>query len=73
LRALTGPFRDVSFVPTGGISEVNLESYLRLTQVAACGGSWMVAPELLAAGRFDEITDLVRRALGTVEAVRGGR
>lgn len=71
LQALAGPFRDVSFVPTGGISEVNLKSYLRLSNVAACGGSWIVATELLAAGRFDEITQLVRRALDIVEQVRG--
>jgi 2-dehydro-3-deoxyphosphogluconate aldolase/(4S)-4-hydroxy-2-oxoglutarate aldolase len=72
LRALSGPFRDVSFVPTGGISEDNLESYLRLPQVAACGGSWMVATELLEAGKFDEIAELTRTALATVKEVRGG-
>jgi 2-dehydro-3-deoxyphosphogluconate aldolase/(4S)-4-hydroxy-2-oxoglutarate aldolase len=71
LKALSGPFRDVNFVPTGGISETNLETYLRLPQVAACGGSWMVAPELLVAGKFDEITDLARIALGIVKEVRG--
>jgi 2-dehydro-3-deoxyphosphogluconate aldolase/(4S)-4-hydroxy-2-oxoglutarate aldolase len=73
LRALSGPFRDVSFVPTGGISEANLESYLRLAQVAACGGSWMVSPGLLTAGEFDEITRLARRAVDIVEVVRGER
>jgi 2-dehydro-3-deoxyphosphogluconate aldolase/(4S)-4-hydroxy-2-oxoglutarate aldolase len=72
IRAIAGPFRDVSFVPTGGISEVNLKNYLSLPNVAACGGSWIVANELLAAGRFDEITHLVRRALGIVEEVRSG-
>lgn len=73
LKSLSGPFGDVSFVPTGGISEVNLESYLRLPQVAACGGSWMVRPELLAAGEFDEITELTRRAREIVKEVRDGR
>lgn len=73
LKALSGPFREVSFVPTGGISEDNLESYLRLPQVAACGGSWMVATELLAAGKFDEITERTRKALSIVKVVRGGR
>lgn len=71
LKALAGPFRDVGFVATGGINPTNLESYLRLPQVASCGGSWMVAPELLAAGRFDEITRLTRQAVDIVEAVRG--
>ncbi len=73
LEALAGPFRDVSFVPTGGITEANLKSYLGLAQVAACGGSWMATPDLLAANRFDEIADLVRRARDIVEAVRDGR
>jgi 2-dehydro-3-deoxyphosphogluconate aldolase/(4S)-4-hydroxy-2-oxoglutarate aldolase len=72
LRALAGPFRDVSFVPTGGISEVNLKNYLSLANVAACGGSWIVATELLGAGRFDEITHLARRARGIVEEVGSG-
>jgi 2-dehydro-3-deoxyphosphogluconate aldolase/(4S)-4-hydroxy-2-oxoglutarate aldolase len=71
LRALSGPFGDVSFVPTGGLSEANLENYLRLPQVAACAGSWMATPELLAARKFDEIAELARRAKGIVEAVRG--
>jgi 2-dehydro-3-deoxyphosphogluconate aldolase/(4S)-4-hydroxy-2-oxoglutarate aldolase len=73
LKALSGPFRDVNFVPTGGISEANLETYLRLPQVAACGGSWMVAPELLVAGKFGEIAELARRALDIVKEVRGDR
>ena len=70
LRALAGPFPDVSFVPTGGVNEANLESYLRLPGVAACAGSWMVPPGLLAAGRFDEVTDLARRARSIVQEVR---
>jgi 2-dehydro-3-deoxyphosphogluconate aldolase/(4S)-4-hydroxy-2-oxoglutarate aldolase len=73
LKALSGPFGDVSFVPTGGISAANLETYLRLSQVAACGGSWMATPELLAAGKFDEIEQLARTAVGIVEAVRSGQ
>lgn len=73
LRALAGPFPDVSFVPTGGINEANLGEYLRLPQVAACGGTWMAAPDLLAAGRFERVTELTRRARSIVEEVRGGQ
>jgi len=72
LESLAGPFRDVDFVPTGGINEANVEKYLRLAQVAACGGSWMVTRELLTANRFDEIAARTRRALAIVEGVRGG-
>jgi 2-dehydro-3-deoxyphosphogluconate aldolase/(4S)-4-hydroxy-2-oxoglutarate aldolase len=72
LKALAGPFRGVSFVPTGGISPENLAKYLRLPQVLACGGSWMVAPTLIAAGRFDEIEELARQAVAIVDTARGG-
>ena len=55
LRALCGPYRDVEFVPTGGIDAAILPGYLALPQVLACGGSWMVKPELLLAGAFDRV------------------
>jgi len=70
LKALAGPFRDVRFVPTGGINAENLADYLRLPQVAACGGSWMVAPPLLREGRFDRVEELAREALEIVAEVR---
>jgi 2-dehydro-3-deoxyphosphogluconate aldolase/(4S)-4-hydroxy-2-oxoglutarate aldolase len=70
LKALVGPFRDVSFVPTGGINESNLADYLRLPNVVACGGSWMVAPPLLAGQRFDRIEDLTREAVSIAANAR---
>lgn len=72
LRALSGPFRDVSFIPTGGVNASNLGDYLRLPGVVACGGSWMVAPALLADGRFDRIEELAREATLIVSEVRFG-
>ncbi len=73
LKALAGPFREVSFVPTGGISAANLASYLKLPQVAACGGSWMVAPVLLAEACFSKVRELAAEAVGIVaEARRNG-
>lgn len=63
LRALGGPFRTVSFVPTGGIGPANLADYLSLPNVLACGGSWMVAPALLAERRFERIEELTCEAL----------
>ena len=62
LRALRGPFPDVRFVPTGGITAANAASYLALPSVAAVGGSWMVAPELIAARDYAAITRLAREA-----------
>ena len=63
LRALQGPFPDVRWVPTGGVNAANAASYLELPSVAAVGGSWMVAPELLAARDFAAVTDLTRGAV----------
>jgi 2-dehydro-3-deoxyphosphogluconate aldolase / (4S)-4-hydroxy-2-oxoglutarate aldolase len=72
LKALAGPFRDVSFVPTGGINESNLADYLRLPNVLACGGTWLVAPALLAEKRFDRIETLTREAVEIAARVQAG-
>jgi 2-dehydro-3-deoxyphosphogluconate aldolase/(4S)-4-hydroxy-2-oxoglutarate aldolase len=69
LRALQGPFPTVRWIPTGGVTAANAASYLALPSVAAVGGTWMVAPELIAAGDFAAVTRLTREAvrLGTGE------
>jgi 2-dehydro-3-deoxyphosphogluconate aldolase/(4S)-4-hydroxy-2-oxoglutarate aldolase len=72
LKALAAPFRDVSFVPTGGINESNLAGYLRLPNVLACGGSWVVASGLLAEKGFDRIETLAREAVEIAAGVRAG-
>jgi 2-dehydro-3-deoxyphosphogluconate aldolase / (4S)-4-hydroxy-2-oxoglutarate aldolase len=70
IRALCGPYRDVSFVPTGSITPATLPGYLAIDQVLACGGSWMVKPAVIAAGGFDEIERLAGEALELVRASR---
>ncbi|MGH7129845.1 MAG: bifunctional 4-hydroxy-2-oxoglutarate aldolase/2-dehydro-3-deoxy-phosphogluconate aldolase [Planctomycetaceae bacterium] len=62
LKALAGPYPDIRFVPTGGITPELLPNYLSLPSVVACGGSWLAPRELLAAGKFDAITRLVEQA-----------
>ena len=69
LKAMAAPYGMLKFVPTGGISEKNILDYLRFPKVVACGGSWMVAPELLNEKRFDEITRLTREAVALVKQV----
>ncbi|MBG0566676.1 bifunctional 4-hydroxy-2-oxoglutarate aldolase/2-dehydro-3-deoxy-phosphogluconate aldolase [Actinoplanes aureus] len=56
VKALSAAFPQVRFVPTGGITAQNAPAYLAHPAVAAVGGSWMVAPDLLAAGKWDEVT-----------------
>lgn len=63
LKALAAPFPGVRFVPTGGITAAQLGDYLAHPSVAAVGGSWMVAPKLVAAGAWDEITRLTADAV----------
>jgi 2-dehydro-3-deoxyphosphogluconate aldolase/(4S)-4-hydroxy-2-oxoglutarate aldolase len=73
LKALHGPYAEVSFVPTGGVEPANLASYLGLEYVAAVGGSWMVKDELIAGGRFAEIASLSAEAVKLVRALRPAR
>jgi 2-dehydro-3-deoxyphosphogluconate aldolase/(4S)-4-hydroxy-2-oxoglutarate aldolase len=60
LRAVSATYPDVGFMPTGGITAENVGEYLRVPSVVACGGSWLVRPELIREGRFDEIERLAR-------------
>lgn len=63
VKALAAPFGDVRFVPTGGITAASLPGYLACPSVLAVGGSWMVAPKLLAAGDWTEVTRLTAEAV----------
>ncbi len=62
LKAFAGPYPDVRFIPTGGITPELLPRYLKLPTVVACGGSWLAPRDLLAAGKFDAIKALVEQA-----------
>lgn len=66
LKAFESVYSAVSFIPTGGIQENNLNDYLALKNVLACGGSWIVPPELIQAGNFDMITALVKSCRRTM-------
>ena len=63
LKALSGPFPMVRFIPTGGITPERLAAYLAVKPVLAVGGSWMVAPDLLRERRFDEVSRLASEAV----------
>jgi 2-dehydro-3-deoxyphosphogluconate aldolase/(4S)-4-hydroxy-2-oxoglutarate aldolase len=67
LKALVAPFRSLRFIPTGGVNTGNLTEYLAHPAVLAVGGTWMVAPDLLAAARWDEVT---ARTAAAVAAAR---
>ena len=63
VKALSGPYGDVKFMPTGGITQANLKSYLDIKSVFACGGSWMVKDDLIDANDFATITKLTKEAV----------
>ncbi|BCJ96821.1 hypothetical protein acsn021_43900 [Anaerocolumna cellulosilytica] len=63
IKSMAAPYVNMKFMPTGGINEKNLTSYLDFNKIIACGGSWMVNDALVKAGEFDKIKDLTREAV----------
>ena len=62
LKALAGPFPDILFCPTGGISIETAPQFLALGNVKVCGGSWLTPADAVAAGDWARITRLARQA-----------
>lgn len=60
LKALSAVY-PVKFMPTGGVSPKNVNDYLSLGAVLACGGTWMVPNDLIESGNWDELAALVRQ------------
>jgi 2-dehydro-3-deoxyphosphogluconate aldolase / (4S)-4-hydroxy-2-oxoglutarate aldolase len=67
ISALTAPFSDVQFIPTGGIGPTNLHEYLAIPAVVAVGGSWMVPRDVIRAGDFARITELTAEAVALAD------
>ena len=70
IKALSGPFPSIKYIPTGGVSEANLREYLAFPKVIACGGSWMIREDLIKAGNFKGIVTLVAKAVALAQAVQ---
>jgi len=62
LKALGGPFPDVRFCPTGGITAATAAEFLAQPNVVCVGGSWLTPPDAVAAGDWNRITALARAA-----------
>ncbi|EHQ56628.1 Entner-Doudoroff aldolase [gamma proteobacterium HIMB55] len=62
IKAFSGPFADIQFVPTGGIKPENAHEYLSLSNVRAVGGTWLTPTDLIKDGRWDEIEAIARQA-----------
>lgn len=63
IKAMSAPYTKMKFMPTGGINLNNLNDYLNFNKIIACGGSWMVKPELLKDKNFNKIKDLTKEAV----------
>jgi 2-dehydro-3-deoxyphosphogluconate aldolase/(4S)-4-hydroxy-2-oxoglutarate aldolase len=62
IKAFSGPFADLQFVPTGGINLENASDYLSLSNVRAVGGSWLTPSDAINNERWDDITQLASEA-----------
>jgi 2-dehydro-3-deoxyphosphogluconate aldolase / (4S)-4-hydroxy-2-oxoglutarate aldolase len=60
LKAWSGPFFDVKFCPTGGVTLQNAPEFLALPNVICVGGSWIVPADAMAKGEWDKITQLAK-------------
>lgn len=63
IKAMAAPYTNVRFMPTGGISEKNLNAYLAFDKIVACGGSWMVNGAFIKEGDFEKITLKTQEAI----------
>ena len=62
LKALSGPFPDVTFCPTGGVTAASAPAFLALPNVGCVGGSWLTPPAAVKGGEWGTITALAREA-----------
>ena len=70
LKALSSVFREMRFMPTGGVSAGNLAEFLALPSVLACGGSWLTPKDAVAIGDYPKITNLASEAVNIAKAAR---
>lgn len=65
IKALSGPYPYVRFIPTGGISQENMIAYLRDERIIAVGASWMSDPKDLMEDRFDVIEEKIENTMNS--------
>lgn len=70
LKAFSAVFREMRFMPTGGVSPGNLAEFLAVPSVIACGGSWLTPGDAIASGDYGKVTALAAEALTIAKAAR---
>lgn len=73
IKAISDPFPQLRFIPTGGIRLENVAEYLQMEKIHAVGGSWMAKRQMIAEGKFDEITRMAKEASKVVKQIRRGQ
>lgn len=73
LKALRGPFPAMKFVPTGGVNMDNLEAYLHLDNVLACGGTWMFGRGRVQTSDLEAVSQAARETMDFVAAFQAGK
>lgn len=63
IKAVSAPYSNMKFMPTGGVNENNLNTYLGFKKIICCGGSWIVPGDLIKNGDWAGITALCRTAV----------
>ncbi|MCR5416029.1 MAG: bifunctional 4-hydroxy-2-oxoglutarate aldolase/2-dehydro-3-deoxy-phosphogluconate aldolase [Pseudobutyrivibrio sp.] len=71
IKAVSAPYTQLSFMPTGGINKDNVKDYLSYDKIVACGGTWMVKGDLIEEGNFEKVEELAHEAAEIVHEVRG--
>lgn len=70
LKALSSVYRDMKFMPTGGVKAANLKEFLAVPSVIACGGSWLTPKDEINAGNFEAITALAKQAVKLASEIK---
>lgn len=70
LKAINGPYFDIKFIPTGGITQTNLADFLKLPNVLAVGGSFLAPKEMIQKGEFDKIKEICIKTMDIVKSLK---
>ena len=70
MKALSGPFGGIEFIPTGGVNSHNIGEFIEAPFIHAVGGSWVCPKADIAAGNFERITELCKQARIAIQEVR---
>lgn len=71
IKAMSDPFPQLRFIPTGGVRLENAAEYLLNEKIFAVGGSWMAKRQMIADGKFEEIARMAKEASNVVKGIRG--